>query len=66
MVNYVKDCNTTAIMVIHSDYHTSDSIPLITTRRTPVLFDGRHVLDASQPQAVGLTYRMVGKGEKTA
>ena len=58
----VKGCDAVVVMVAHSIYRTMDLGLLKSALRMPVLIDGRHVFEAKQAQAAGLTYRGIGLG----
>ena len=58
----VKGCDAVVVMVAHNIYRTMDLGLLKSALRMPVLIDGRHVFEAKQAQAAGLTYRGIGLG----
>jgi UDP-N-acetyl-D-mannosaminuronic acid dehydrogenase len=50
------------IMVAHQQYEALDPVQLKALLRTPVIVDGRRVLDRKAAEAAGLDYRGVGQG----
>ncbi|UCG22612.1 MAG: nucleotide sugar dehydrogenase [Chloroflexota bacterium] len=51
------------IMVAHKEYLNLDLQELGRAFRTPLVVDGRHVLDKEQVEAAGLAYRGIGIGQ---
>ena len=50
------------IMVAHRLYRTLDLAAVRQALRTPLLVDGRHIIDAEQARSAGLRYYCVGVG----
>ena len=55
-------CDAAVVMVRHKAYQQLDLSVLKSALRTPLLIDGRRVFNATQAQAAGLVYRLVGAG----
>lgn len=51
------------LMVAHDEYRSLDLPALKNAMRTPLVVDGRRVVDAVAAEAAGLTYLAVGRGE---
>jgi UDP-N-acetyl-D-mannosaminuronate dehydrogenase len=56
----VQDCDVMVVMVAHDQYQTLDLKQLRALVRTPVLVDGRRVVNREQAEAAGWVYRGVG------
>lgn len=57
-----RGADAAVIAVAHPAYRELDPAALRAVLRTPVLVDGRRVLEAAAARAAGLTYRAVGLG----
>ncbi len=62
LVERVRECDAAVIMVAHRAYKSLDLAALKTALRTPIVIDGRHVLDATQARSAGLIYYGIGQG----
>jgi len=60
-----QGCDAAVIMVSHRDYMKIDPRKLKSLLRTPVLVDGRKVIDTTQAKAAGLIYRCIGESYET-
>ena len=56
-----QGCDAAIFMVRHREYLQIDPGELKSLLRTPVLVDGRKVIDTTQAQAAGLIYRCIGE-----
>ena len=56
----VKGCDAAVVMVAHSAYKKLDLNRLKSALKSPVLVDGRRVLEADRSTSVGLKYTRVG------
>jgi UDP-N-acetyl-D-mannosaminuronate dehydrogenase len=52
------------VMVAHQEYMQLDGAELKALLRTPIVVDGRRVLDHNKVEAAGLIYRCIGRGMK--
>ncbi|MBN1122362.1 MAG: nucleotide sugar dehydrogenase [Anaerolineae bacterium] len=59
----IGGCDAAIIMVKHAAYRDMDLESLKDSLRTPILIDGRGLLDPEQVQAAGLTYYGIGRGD---
>ena len=59
---YVKaaNCDATILMVGHREYRNLDLLSLRKSLRTPIIVDGRHVIDKAGAEDAGLIYYCVG------
>ncbi len=55
-------CDAVALMVKHQEYYSIELKALRDALQTPILVDGRHVVDSVLAQAAGLIYRGLGQG----
>lgn len=62
LLNRVKGCDAMVVMVAHRIYKALDLITFRDAMRTPVLIDGRRVIETAQAKAIGFIYRAVGLG----
>ncbi len=58
----VAGADVAVIMVAHDAYRDLDLARLATTLRTPVLVDGRHVVEAADALKHGFVFRGLGRG----
>jgi len=58
----VRDCDAVAVMVAHDAYRALDLERLRSLVRTPVLVDGRRVIERGRAEAARWNYRGVGIG----
>ena len=54
-------CDAAILMVKHSEYYEIDLRALKNALNTPIVIDGRHIIDPVQAQMAGLIYRGVGQ-----
>jgi UDP-N-acetyl-D-mannosaminuronic acid dehydrogenase len=59
---YVKaaNCDAAILMVGHREYRNLDLLSLRKSLRTPIIVDGRHVIDKAGAEDAGLIYYCVG------
>jgi UDP-N-acetyl-D-mannosaminuronic acid dehydrogenase len=57
----VRGCDAIVVMVAHREYRDLDLALAKAALRTPILIDGRHVVDATAAKVVGLIYRGIGQ-----
>jgi UDP-N-acetyl-D-mannosaminuronic acid dehydrogenase len=57
-----RGCDLAVIMVKHQVFQSLNLDALRAALRTPILVDGRHLLDAAQVHASEVIYRCVGRG----
>ena len=57
----ILNCDALIVMVAHSEYCNLDFMSLKSLLRTPILIDGRHVLDLSLANASGFVTRGIGR-----
>lgn len=62
--NAVHGADAVVLMVAHAEYMHLDLARLKRELRTPVLVDGRHVVDATAARAAGLVFRGIGRGAR--
>ena len=60
LIERIKGCDAIVIMVAHDEYCRLDLEKLKSILRTPIIVDGRHVIDKNEALAVGFVYRGVG------
>lgn len=60
--NTVHGADAAVLMVAHDEYRNLDLARLVRELRTPVLVDGRHLIDAAAARDAGLVFRGVGRG----
>ncbi len=60
--NTVHGADAVVVMVAHDEYTKLDLARMRHELRTPVLVDGRHVVDAGAAREAGLIFRGVGRG----
>jgi UDP-N-acetyl-D-mannosaminuronic acid dehydrogenase len=59
----VKGADAIAIVTKHSQYFKLDLAKIKELMRTPVIADGRNVIEKSEAENAGFTYRGIGKGK---
>jgi len=59
----LKDADCAVIVTKHRPYFSLDLEKTETLMNTPILIDGRNVLDKDQIEAAGFIYRGIGKGK---
>lgn len=60
----IAGADAAVIMVAHDEYRKLDLAKLRSTLKTPVLIDGRHVVETADAQAAGFVFRGVGRGRR--
>ena len=60
LIEKIKGCDAIVIMVAHDEYRRLDLEKLKSILRTPIVIDGRHVVDMNEALAAGFVYRGVG------
>ena len=55
-----KNCDGVILMVSHREYHSLNLPKLSKRLRTPILVDGRHVIDRMGAEDAGLIYYCIG------
>jgi UDP-N-acetyl-D-mannosaminuronic acid dehydrogenase len=60
----IAGADAAIIMVAHEAYRDLDLLRLKAVLKTPVLVDGRHVVETDAAQAAGFTFRGVGRGKQ--
>jgi UDP-N-acetyl-D-mannosaminuronic acid dehydrogenase len=58
----LQDADAAVVMVAHRAYCDLDLARLVSALRTPVLVDGRHVIDPGEAGEAGLIFRAIGLG----
>jgi UDP-N-acetyl-D-mannosaminuronic acid dehydrogenase len=58
----VKGADAVVIITKHKDYYSLDLTSLKKAMRTPIIIDGRDVIDPNAARAAGFLYRGIGKG----
>jgi UDP-N-acetyl-D-mannosaminuronic acid dehydrogenase len=61
----IESCDALVLMVAHQAYQDLDLQMVIDQMRTPIIVDGRFMVNASDAQQLGFIYRGVGWGHKT-
>lgn len=62
LLERATDCDALVVAVGHPAYRDLDLTALRKALRTPILVDGRRVVDAAAARAAGLHYRAIGLG----
>jgi UDP-N-acetyl-D-mannosaminuronic acid dehydrogenase len=59
----VHDADALVIVTKHSAYFDMDLTKIASSMRTPIIIDGRNVVDPRRAAEAGFTYRGIGKGD---
>lgn len=62
LLDVVKGADAVVIMVSHDEYKGLDLAKIREALRTPVLVDGRHVVEAQAAEAAGFVFRGLARG----
>jgi UDP-N-acetyl-D-mannosaminuronic acid dehydrogenase len=62
ILDVVKDADAVVVMVSHDEYKNLDLAKLREVMRSPVLVDGRHVVESSAASAAGFVFRGLARG----
>ena len=58
----IAGADAVVLMVAHRAYRTRELSRVRKALRTPVLIDGRHLVEADDAASAGLTFRGLGRG----
>jgi UDP-N-acetyl-D-mannosaminuronic acid dehydrogenase len=64
MWSRIQGADAAIIMVAHEQYKALDLARLATTLSSPVLVDGRHVVQPAEARRTGFVFRGVGRGKR--
>jgi UDP-N-acetyl-D-mannosaminuronic acid dehydrogenase len=63
LMGAAKGADALVIVTKHKDYHDMDLSALKRVMRTPIIIDGRDVMDAAKALSAGFLYKGIGKGK---
>jgi UDP-glucose 6-dehydrogenase len=59
----IAGADAAVVMVSHEQYRALDLTKLKSVLKTPVLIDGRHVVETDAARAAGFVFRGLGRGK---